>query len=130
MNADLLFTHLFSLLTDGIPVLYSYIILPMWTMLVLLFGVLLLFFPKDSFAETLLTPLQRKCELEALNVATRLADHFNKYDEDTEWDVRLHSDYLVEHLGFAGWIQSGLWKNTELTAEHQNTKQLHQVGSI
>jgi hypothetical protein len=92
-----------------------------------LLGFFLCLLPYDSFADTLLTPLQRKCELEALNVATRLADHYNKYDEDTEWDARLHSGYLVEYLGFADWIQIGVWKNTELTAEHENTKQLHQV---
>lgn len=69
------------------------------------------------------------CELEALHVGTRLADQFNMYDEDTEWDVRMHTEYMVEHMGFSGWIQAGLWKNTKLTAEHQSAPALHQVYS-
>jgi hypothetical protein len=75
----------------------------------------------------LLDPLLRKCELETLNVATRLADQYNMYDESVEWDVRIHNDYLVEYLGFAGWIQMGVWKNTGLSATKQDCKKLHQV---
>lgn len=71
-----------------------------------------------------------QCELEALSVGTRLADHYNSYDEDTEWDTRIHNDYLVEHLGFAGWIQLGLYKNTKLTAGRQNAPAIHQVRHI
>lgn len=76
---------------------------------------------------TLMDKVTTQCELEALSVGTRLADHYNSYDEDTEWDTRIHNDYLVEHLGFAGWIQMGLYKNTKLTAGRQNAPALHQV---
>lgn len=78
-------------------------------------------------AYTLINKITTDCELEALSTGTRLADQYNMYDEDTEWDTRIHNDYLVEHLGFAGWIQMGLWKNTKLTAEHQSAVALHQV---
>jgi hypothetical protein len=78
-------------------------------------------------AYTLLNKLNTECELEALNVGTRLADRYNMYDEQTEWDTRIHNDYLVQHLGFAGWIQMGTWKNTHLTAEKQDAPALHRV---
>ena len=42
------------------------------------------------------------CEYEGLNVGSELADEFNAMDEATEFDVRVHSDYCVEHMGFAG----------------------------
>ena len=76
---------------------------------------------------TLLDKITTQCELEALSVGTRLADQYNMFDEQTEWDTRIHNDYLVEHLGFAGWIQMGLWKNTQLTATKQSAPALHQV---
>lgn len=75
----------------------------------------------------LLDKVATECELEALSLGTRLADRYNMYDEQTEWDVRIHNDYLVEHLGFSGWIQLGLYKNTKLTAERQDAPALHRV---
>lgn len=77
--------------------------------------------------DALMDKVTTDCELEAFSVGTRLADQFNLYDEDTEWDVRMHTEYMVEHMGFSGWIQSGLWKNTKLTAEKQSAPELHQV---
>jgi len=79
---------------------------------------------------SLMDKITTQCELEALSVGTRLADHYNSFDEDTEWDTRVHNDYLVEHLGFAGWIQLGLYKNTRLTAERQNAPAIHQVPEL
>ena len=81
-------------------------------------------------AYKLLDKITTDCELEALSVGTRLADRYNMYDEDTEWDTRIHNDYLVEHLGFAGWIQMGTWKNTHLTAEKQDAPTIHRVCSL
>ncbi len=80
-----------------------------------------------SFSYSRLTKIQADCELEALNIGTRLADRFNSFDEKTEQDVRLHHDYLVKNMGFAGWIQSGLWKNTKLTALKNNAPELYRV---
>eukprot|EP01038_Epipyxis_sp_PR26KG_P017519 gene17519-24271_t len=68
------------------------------------------------------------CEFKALTIATSLADHYNNFDEFTDWDVRIHHDYLVEHLGFAGWIQSGLWKSGGLTASKKFAPTIHQKG--
>jgi hypothetical protein len=82
-----------------------------------------------SSAYTLLNKLNTECELEALSVGTRLADRYNMYDEQTEWDTRIHNDYLVQHLGFAGWIQMGTWKNTHLTAEKQDAPAIHRVST-
>jgi len=42
------------------------------------------------------------CEYVGINVGSELSDAFNAMDEATEFDVRVHSDYLVEHTGFAG----------------------------
>jgi hypothetical protein len=80
-----------------------------------------------SQLQQLLSKIQTECELEALNIGTRLADRYNSLDEDTEWDVLIHHDFLAKYLGFAGWIQMGLWKNTQLTAFRQNAPDLHKV---
>ena len=73
---------------------------------------------------------QADCELEALSVGTRLADRYNSLDEATEWDTRIHHDYLTKYLGFAGWIQIGVWKNTQLTAFRQSAPTLHRVNRL
>lgn len=72
---------------------------------------------------------------------------YQNFDENTEWDMRIHHDYLVEHLGFAGWIQvcinnnnnhssnnsnnnnnkAGLWKSGGLTAHKHRAPDLHKV---
>lgn len=77
---------------------------------------------------SLITKVQRDCELEALSIGSRLSDRWNNFDEDTEWDTRIHHDYLVKYLGFAGWIQMGLWKNTQLTALRQSAPAIHKSG--
>jgi hypothetical protein len=74
-----------------------------------------------------ITEMQQSCELEALNLGTRLADRYNSFDEATDWDIRIHHDYLTKYLGFAGWIQMGLWKNTGLTAMRQHAATIHKV---
>ncbi len=76
----------------------------------------------------LLNDVQRECELEALNIGTRLADRYNSFDDNTDWDVRIHHDYLTKYLGFAGWIQMGLWRNTQLTALRQSAPKIHKSG--
>ena len=72
------------------------------------------------------------CELEALKMGTRLADIYNGPFEDTvtrtyiphltqlnpelhpkEWDMRVHQEQLMEHLGFAPWMADGTWKSGE-----------------
>lgn len=78
-----------------------------------------------SFAS--LTKIQSDCELESLSIGTRLSDRYNNLDEHTDWDTRIHHDYLAKYLGFAGWIQMGLWKNTKLTAFRKDAPALHQV---
>ena len=77
---------------------------------------------------TLITKEQTFCELEALNYGTRLVDQYQSFDENTEWDMRIHHDYLVEYLGFAGWIVSGLWKSGGLTASGARAGDLHKKG--
>jgi hypothetical protein len=74
-----------------------------------------------------LTKVQSECELEALNIGTRLADRYNSFDEKTEQDIRIHHDYLTKYLGFAGWIQIGLWKNTQLTALRKHAPDVYKV---
>ena len=54
-----------------------------------------------------LSEQQTRCELEGLSVGSLLADNYNSLDEETEWDARLHSDYLTKHLGFFGVITQG-----------------------
>ena len=84
--------------------------------------------PHTSSYKPLITDIQRECELEALNIGTRLADRYNSFDEETDWDVRIHHDYLTKYLGFAGWIQMGLWKNTQQTALRHHAPTIHKSG--
>lgn len=77
-----------------------------------------------------LSKIQSDCELEALNIGTRLADRFNSFDEKTEQDVKLHHDYLTKYMGFAGWIQGGTWKNTALTALKNNAPEVYRVRQL
>ena len=51
------------------------------------------------------------CELEALKIGTRLADIYNGPVEEEEWDIRVHQELLMEHLGFAPWMAEGTWKS-------------------
>lgn len=84
--------------------------------------------PHSTSYKPALTDIQRECELEAINIGTRLADRYNSFDEETDWDVRIHHDYLTKYLGFAGWIQMGLWKNTQLTASRHHAPTIHKSG--
>jgi len=68
------------------------------------------------------------CEYVGINVGSELSDAFNAMDEATEFDIRVHSDYVVEHTGFAGFLQSGTWKNTALTANKQSAPALQKKG--
>lgn len=77
---------------------------------------------------TLITRQQTECELEALTAGSLLADRYNSLDENTEWDVRLHNDYLTEHLGFSGWITQGTWGSKGVTPHQQNAAMLYKRG--
>lgn len=81
----------------------------------------------DGKAYSLISKVQTDCELEALSYGTKLADSYNNFDEQTEWDMRIHNDYLTEHLGFAGWIQTGLWKSNGVTANKGHAPTLQKV---
>ena len=70
---------------------------------------------------------QSDCEYESLSIGTRLADRYNSLDENTDFDTRMHHDYLVKYMGFSGWIQMGLWKNTKLTAFRKNAPEIYKV---
>ena len=79
-------------------------------------------------AYTLIGRLETECELEALTVGSMLADRYNSLDEATEWDVRIHNDFLTEHLGFAGWIQQGTWGSKGQTPDRQSAAMLYKRG--
>ena len=72
--------------------------------------------------------METECELEALTTGTLLADRYNSLDEATEWDVRIHNDWLTEHLGFAGWIQQGTWGSKGQTPDKQSAAMLYKRG--
>jgi hypothetical protein len=96
----------------------------------LLYLILIHFTTYLTLPATKLTLLQQECELEGINAGTRLADRYNSFDEHCDWDTRMHHDYLVKHLGFAGWIEAGLWKNTHLTALKNDAPHVHRVSLI
>ena len=76
----------------------------------------------------LLTKHQTECELESLTVGSILADRYNSHDEESDWDMRIHDDYMTEHLGFAGWIQMGTLNSGGKTALGMDAKTLHNRG--
>ena len=83
---------------------------------------------QDGEAYQLISRMQTECELEALTAGTMLADRYNSMDEGTEWDIRIHNDYLVENLGFAGWIQMGLYGSKGKTPHNHHAPSLHRQG--
>jgi hypothetical protein len=84
--------------------------------------------PEPGSPYSMISKLQTECELEALSIGTILADHYNSFDEYTEWDVRIHNDFLVQHLGFAGWIQTGTWQSNGMTAHKKHAPSIHKQG--
>jgi hypothetical protein len=76
---------------------------------------------------SLINRVQTECETIALSIGTLLSDFYNSFDEATEWDMRIHHDFLVEHLGFAGWIQAGLWHSGGKTPHGNHAPSLHKV---
>ncbi len=68
-----------------------------------------------------------ECETVSLAIGTALADNYNSFDEDTEWDVRIHSDCMVRTLGFASWVAGGLWKSGGKTPHGAHAPTLHAV---
>lgn len=82
---------------------------------------------EDGKPYTLISREQTVCEMQAVGLGSLLADYYNSFDEDTEWDMRIHHDFLAEHLGFAGWIQSGLWKSGGKTPFGQHAPELQKV---
>lgn len=79
---------------------------------------------------TLVSRVQTECEAEALAIGSALADTFNALDEDTEWDLRLHQDFLVEHLGFAAWIEQGIWGSKGKSTSGASTHELMKVTNF
>jgi hypothetical protein len=68
------------------------------------------------------------CELEALKIGTRLADIYNGPVEDEEWDIRVHQEVLMEHLGFAPWMANGVYKSGGKTPKGLATSVLRERG--
>lgn len=83
---------------------------------------------KDGTPYGMITRTQTECETEAILIGTILADKYNSFDEDTEWDSRIHNDFHVEHLGFAGWIQMGTWGSKGRTPHGVHAPALHRKG--
>jgi len=95
-----------------------------WCLVSLFYGILADIPPPVQ----LLSKQQTACELEALTVGTMLADRYNSHDEATDWDMRIHDDYMTQHLGFAGWIQQGTLNSGGKTAGGMDAKTLHHRG--
>ena len=67
----------------------------------------------------------------ALTTGSVLADNYNSLDEDTEWDARMHSDFMTEHLGFFAVIGSGTWgSNGKTTYSHKDAGELQKKGRL
>ena len=68
------------------------------------------------------------CELEALKIGTRLSDIYNGPIEEEEWDIRVHQESLMEHLGFAPWMANGVYKSGGKTPKGIPTSILRERG--
>lgn len=76
-----------------------------------------------------LTKLETQCEVESLTTGSLLADNYNSLDEGTEWDARMHSDFMTEHLGFFAVIGAGTWgSNGKTTFSHKDAGELQKKG--
>lgn len=91
---------------------------------------IILLFASAIAKKKYLNPITSKCELEGMTIASTLVDHYNSFDEDTEWDMRVHSDYLGLHLGFSPWIQLGTWPNTKKSSSKLDILNLQKVDLI
>ena len=96
----------------------------LWNSLQLLFSLAFLFMPLYSLEKERLV----HCELEALKVGTRLADVYNGPIEMEEWDIRVHQELLMEHLGFAPWMANGVYKSGGKTPKGISTSVLRERG--
>jgi hypothetical protein len=77
---------------------------------------------------TRITKRETQCEVEALSIGSALTDNYNSLDEETEWDSRIHSDYLSEYLGFFGIITQGVWGKPGRTSELRDSVKLQKRG--
>jgi len=75
-----------------------------------------------------ITKRQTQCEVEALAVGTALTDNYNSLDEGTEWDSRIHSDFMSEYLGFFGIVTQGIWGKAGKTSELRESMKLQKKG--
>ncbi len=99
------------------------------TFLVIIYACLLRISMGGGDPYGLINKVKTDCEFSSMTFGSMIVDSFNVFDEATERDVRIHQDNLVENLGFSGWIQSGLWKNTGLTANKQHAPTLQKVST-
>jgi hypothetical protein len=77
---------------------------------------------------SLITKKETRCEVEALSIGSALADNYNSLDEGTEWDSRIHSDYLSEYAGFFHMITQGIWGKNGKTSELRDSNKLQIKG--
>ena len=69
-----------------------------------------------------------ECETVSLAIGSALADNYNSFDEETEWDVRVHNDFFAHALGFSNIVTEGLWKSGGKTPHGAHAPKLHAVG--
>lgn len=69
-----------------------------------------------------------KCEHNALELGTRIADIFNAPNNGEGWDKRLNQDYITQNLGFAPWIVNGLHGSGGVTTSGKNAMELQKIG--
>ena len=69
-----------------------------------------------------------RCELEALQLGTKIADSFNAPVNGEDWENRIYQNIIAENLGFAPWIAEGLPNSGGRTVTGEKSMELQVKG--
>jgi hypothetical protein len=66
-----------------------------------------LIFAIDDKPYGLINKVQTECEYDAISKGSKLGDNYNSFDEKTEVQECLNSDYFSKNLAFVNYLQDG-----------------------
>lgn len=89
-------------------------------------------------AYTLLDKTNTDCEMNSMNIGSKLVDYYNSYDEHTNKSTRMFNDLFVSYLNFDSWLQPSkdlnthiiLSNNVEQIDNHQQNLKLATKSSL
>lgn len=66
-----------------------------------------------------------RCELQAIGLGSEIADAFNAPIRNENWNQRVHQNRILELLGFAPWLASGVHGSGGKTLTNENARDIH-----